>query len=93
MTCYDWSITGGCVFCGGEGVLRMPFRAGTAHVVQLGTIRVENAWSYFCHRRAETLSNFTREGGDERELMRGSGTRSHHLENPSFPLPFWSKGI
>ena len=56
------------LFTDREAVLLTPFRAGSTHVVQLGTIRVENARDPYRERRAETLSHLAREGADDRQL-------------------------
>jgi hypothetical protein len=56
-------------FAGGEAMLLTPFWAGSAHVVQLGAIGVENARRPFRDRRAETLPHFAREGADEHQFM------------------------
>src|SRR5262249_11568047 len=49
----------------GEAVRLAPFRAGSAHVVQLGTVRVENARCPRGEHRADALTDFTREGAEE----------------------------
>jgi hypothetical protein len=80
-------------FAGGEATLLTPFRAGSAHVVQLRTIGIENARRPFRERRAETLPDFTREGADERQFSGDSGTWCHHVESHLSPLWLWPKGI
>jgi hypothetical protein len=42
-------------FAGGEAMLLTPFRAGAAHVVQLGAIGIKNPRRPFRERRAETV--------------------------------------
>jgi hypothetical protein len=81
------------VFEGGEVMLLAPFRAGPAHVMQLGAIGIKNPRRPFRERRAETVPHFTRQGADERQFSGDSGTGCHYLESHLFPLPFWPKGI
>jgi hypothetical protein len=50
-------------------MLLTPFRAGAAHVVQLGVIGIENSRRPFRDRRAETVPHFAREGADERQNL------------------------
>jgi hypothetical protein len=45
-------------FAMGGAMLLTPFRAGSAHVVQLGVIGIENSRRPFRERRAETLQQF-----------------------------------
>ena len=52
----------------GEAVLLTPFRAGAAHVVQLGTIGVENARCAVRDRGTKALSYLARKGADVRQL-------------------------
>jgi hypothetical protein len=85
--------SGDCVYRPGEALLLTPFRSGAAHVVQLGTIRIENARRSFRYRCGEALSNFTRESGDEGEFMRDGGTGCHHMDSHLFPQPILAKGI
>jgi hypothetical protein len=79
-------------FASGEAMLLTPFRAGSAHVVQLRAIGVENPRRPFRDRRAETLPDFTREGADERQLTWDSGTGCHHVESHLFPPAVLAEG-
>jgi hypothetical protein len=72
-------------FAGGEAMLFTPFRAGSAHVVQLGVIGIKNPRRPFRDHRAETVPDFAREGADERQFSGDSGTWCHHLESHLFP--------
>jgi hypothetical protein len=73
------------IFTDREAMLLAPFRAGSAHVVQLGAIGIENPRRPYRDHRAETLPDFTREGAEERQFIRDSGTGGDHVESHLFP--------
>jgi hypothetical protein len=79
-------------FAGGEAMPLTPFRAGSAHVVQLGAIGIENPRHPFRNRRAETPPDITREGADERQFIGDRGTCCHHLESHLFPPAVLAEG-
>jgi hypothetical protein len=73
-------------------MLLTPFRAGAAHVVQLGVIGIENPRRHFPDHGAETVPHFAREGADERQFMRDSGTCCYHLESHLFSPAVLAEG-
>jgi hypothetical protein len=76
-------------FAGGKAMLLTPFRAGSAHVVQLGAIGIENVLRPLRDRRAETLANSAREGSDERPFGGDGRACRHDLESHHGPLSLW----
>jgi hypothetical protein len=81
------------IFTDREAMLLAPFRAGSAHVVQLGAIGIENPRRPYRDHRAETLPISRAKEPKSANSSEIAAPVAIMWRAICSPLPFWSKGI